>query len=329
MSQNTSQHPFSIPESGKLFVPMTNDYLFRALLQKNNYVLKGLLCSLLHLDESEVASVTITNPIQLGEAIDDKEFILDINVDLNHCRIVNIEMQVINLRNWPDRSLCYLSRSLNQLKHGDDYQDLRPVIQISLLDYTLFPECPEFYATYQLLNVKTHTLYSDKVRLSVLDLTRIDLATEEDRQYQIDHWASLFSATTWEELKMLAQDNDYIKEASETVYHLTQEEKIRQRCQAREDYYHSTNGLYRNYAKAQKELAEKDQQLSEKDQQLSKKNQQLSEKDQQLSEQSQQLSEQSQQLSEKDQQLAEMSALIDSLKSQLSEANASNHSNES
>lgn len=137
--------------------------------------------------------------------------------------------------------------------------------------------------------------------LSVLDLTRIDLATEEDRQYQIDHWASLFSATTWEELKMLAQDNDYIREASETVYHLTQEEKIRQRCQAREDYYHSTNGLYRNYAKAQKELAEKDQKLSEKDQQLS----------------------------EKDQKLAEMSALIDSLKSQLSEANASNHSNES
>ena len=66
--------------------------------------------------------------------------------------------------------------------------------------------------------------------------------------------------------------------------------KIRQRCQAREDYYHSTNGLYRNYAKAQKELAEKDQQLSEKDQQLSEKNQQLSEKDQQLSEKNQQLS---------------------------------------
>lgn len=107
---------------------------------------------------------------------------------------------------------------------------------------------------------------------------------------------------------MLAQDNDYIREASETIYHLTQEEKIRQRCQAREDYYHSTNGLYRNYAKAQKELAEKDQQLSEKDQQLSEKIQQLSEKDQQL---------------------AEMSALIDSLKSQLSEANASNHSDES
>ena len=149
----------------------------------------------------------------------------------------------------------------------------------------------------------------------MLDLTRIDLATQEDKQYQIDLWASLFSATTWEELKMLAQDNDYIREASETVYHLTQEEKIRQRCQAREDYYHSTNGLYRNYAKAQKELAEKDLQLSEKDQQLSEKNQQLSEKDQQLS--------------EKDQKLAEMSALIDSLKSQLSEANASNHSKES
>lgn len=29
---------------------------------------------------------------------------------------------------------------------------------------------------------------------------------------------------------MLAQNNNYFKEASETVYHLTQEEQIRQQC---------------------------------------------------------------------------------------------------
>lgn len=60
-----------------------------------------------------------------------------------------------------------------------------------------------------------YTIYSDKLRLSVLDLTHINLATEEDKQYQIDYWASLFKATTWEELKMLAEKNESIAEATE------------------------------------------------------------------------------------------------------------------
>lgn len=83
---------------------------------------------------------------------------------------------------------------------------------------------------------------SDKLRLSVLDLTHTDLATEEDKKYQLDYWASLFKSTTWEELKMLAQNNEYIEQASETIYQLSQEEAIRQQCEAREDYYRRENG---------------------------------------------------------------------------------------
>ena len=41
---------------------------------------------------------------------------------------------------------------------------------------------------------------------------------------------------------MLSQNNEYLKEASETVYHLTQEEKVRVQCQAREDYYLNNPG---------------------------------------------------------------------------------------
>ena len=53
---------------GPVTIPMTNDYLFRALLQRNNKVLKALICSLLHLKISDVESVTITNPIELGKS---------------------------------------------------------------------------------------------------------------------------------------------------------------------------------------------------------------------------------------------------------------------
>lgn len=272
MQKNTS-----IPQSGALIVPMTNDYLFRALLQRNNLVLKGLICALLHMKEADISSVIITNPIRLGDSIDNKTFVLDINVILNQHHIINLEMQVVNLNNWQDRSLSYLARNFDHLKKGEDYKLTHPVIQIGLLDYTLFPEHPEFYSSYQFLNVKNHTLYSDKWRISVLDLSRIDLATEEDRQYQLGYWAALFKAKTWEELQMLAQDNHYFKEASETVYELTQEERIRQQCLAREDYNRTMKGIENDFAALKAGLADANQQLSEKDQQLSEQSQQLSE----------------------------------------------------
>ena len=234
---------FTFPAFGPLPIPMTNDYLFRALLQRNNKVLKGLVCSLLHLAPEQLHSAEITNPIELGASVTDKTFILDIKILLNDQTVLNLEMQVINQHNWVERSLSYLCRDFDSLQSGESYQAIRPVLQIGILDYTLFPEHPEFYATYQLLNVKDYTLYSDKLRISVLNLTQIELATKEDKSCQIDAWANLFKATTWEELTMLAQNNEYIKEAADTIFRLCQDERVRMECQAREDHYRTQLGI--------------------------------------------------------------------------------------
>ena len=60
--------------TGNIEYGFTNDYMFRAVLQKNKKVLKSLICALLHLKSEEVISVEITNPIVLGETIADKDF---------------------------------------------------------------------------------------------------------------------------------------------------------------------------------------------------------------------------------------------------------------
>ncbi len=223
--------------TGPLCIPMTNDYLFRALLQLNNLVLKGLICALFHLSAEEVSSAAIINPIMLGEAINEKTFFLDVFVTLNNYAHINLELQVINEHNWPERSLSYLCRTFDNLNSGEDYSAVRPAVQIGLLDFTLFPEHPEFYSTYQFMNIKNHTVYSDKMQLSVLNLTRKDLATVEDKDSHLHYWASFFKATTWEELKMLAKQDEFIKEASATIYQLSREEQVRLQCEAREDYY--------------------------------------------------------------------------------------------
>lgn len=192
-------------------------------------------------------------------------------------------MQVINEHNWSERSLSYLCRAFDNLNCGDEYSNVKAAIHIGFLDFTLFPECPEFYSTNMLLNVKNHKIYSDKFRLSVLDLTHIELATEEDKRFHIDYWASLFKATTWEEIKMLAQKDAIIEEASDTIYHLTQEEQIRQQCEARADFLYWQRRRERYIQELEEELAQKDALLAttiaEKDAAIMEKDATIAEKD--------------------------------------------------
>ncbi len=225
---------------GKLPFHLTNDYFFRAVMQENNDVLKALVCALLHLEEPDVHEVTIQNPIELGKHINEKDYFLDISILLDSHMSINLEMQVVNEDNWIERSQCYLCRSFDHLNKGENYKNVRPAVQIGIQDYTLFPEAPEFYATYRLMNVANHKIYSDKLRISVLELNQIKLATEEDRAYRIDYWARLFKATTWKELKALAEQNPIFTDAARTAVVLSNDEKIRQQCEAREDYYRRT-----------------------------------------------------------------------------------------
>ena len=138
--------------TGKISYNMTNNYMFRYVLQKHDKVLKGLICSLLHLKSEDIKSIIIRNPINLAGDVSGKEFILDINILLNSSQLINLEMQVLNEYNWPERSLSYLCRSYDQLFQGQEYEEALPAIHIGFLNFTLHPSHPEFYATYQMLN---------------------------------------------------------------------------------------------------------------------------------------------------------------------------------
>ena len=63
--------------TGKIEYNMTNNYMFRYILQEKQKVLKGLICSLLHLKPDQIKTVTIENPIDLAADVSGKEFILD------------------------------------------------------------------------------------------------------------------------------------------------------------------------------------------------------------------------------------------------------------
>lgn len=47
--------------------------------------------------------------------------------------------------------------------------------------------------------MEKHYIYNDNFTLNVLDISQIELATDEDKAYKMDYWAKLFKAKTWED----------------------------------------------------------------------------------------------------------------------------------
>ena len=78
----------------------------------------------------------------------------------------------------------------------------------------------------------------------MVDLTQIELATEEDKTYQIDYWARLFKAKTWEDLKMLASEYRDFEDITDTMQQALEDKKIRLQCEARERYERDRTSLY-------------------------------------------------------------------------------------
>ena len=265
--------------TGKIDYTLTNNYMFHVILQSNELVLRGLISSLLHLPLDEIDTVQIKNPIEIGESVDMKEFILDIYVLLNNNTELNLEMQVNNLHNWPDRSLSYLCRSFDSLYSGQDYRETKPVIHIGILDFTLFPKNPEFYATYKLLNIKNHQIFNDKFRISVISLKQIELATEEDKEWNLDIWAKFFAAKTWKEIKMLAENNNILTSATESLYKYNSDWLVRERCRAREDYENHELYMQREFERLNQTVNSQKVILQEKEDTIQQLNLTVQEKD--------------------------------------------------
>jgi len=221
--------------TGPINFPMTNDLMFHLVLQKNEDILRGLISALLHIPIDEITSTHIENPIHLNDYLASKLFVFDVKVTINNARVLDLEMQVTNENNWTNRSLSYLCRNFDSLARGTDYNNVMPVIHIGILDFDLFPDHPEFYSTYKLTNQKNSLIYNDNFTMAVLSLNQISAATDEDRRWQIDSWAKVFKAKTWEELKMAATTTT-LEKVADSIFVQNTDEQIRYAMFKKEEF---------------------------------------------------------------------------------------------
>ena len=110
----------------------------------------------------------------------------------------------------------------------------------------------------------------------MVDLTLIDMATDEDKKLHRHLWASFFRATTWEEINMIATQDKNIQLAANKLYQLSEDQRIRDELWARQDAIRQQidfeNYHRRRYEEveakrieAEAKLAEKNKSIAEKD----------------------------------------------------------------
>lgn len=112
---------------------------------------------------------------------------------------------------------------------------------------------------------------------------------------------------------MLSQKNEYIGEAAETVYQLSQEEKIRMQCEAREDYYRTQQGWQDMLAQKDSIIIKKDSEIAQKDSIIIEKDSIITEKDSIITEKDNILMEKEAMLQEKDETIKSVTSEYDEL----------------
>lgn len=95
----------------------------------------------------------------------------------------------------------------------------------------------DFYSEYLLTNTRHPHIFSRNFSLRMLNLNQLENATENERASELYHWACLFRAKTWEDIRMIAENNNAIREAASHLKILSEKEKIQQQAESRERYF--------------------------------------------------------------------------------------------
>ena len=210
----------------ELNICLTNNYAFQKIF-KNEEIVKGFLIALLHLKETDIEELEVTDPFVEGEVKEEKEGILDVKLILNGGKKINIEMQNTYQEDWAERSLFYNCRMFTEgLKKGESYYELPPCIHVGILDFN-YLKSPGFYHRILLKDDTTGELYSSKFQFHVIELSKIATTIGKARKQDLYKWAKLISASTWEEIREESEGNHYMEKVRDEMIKMSQDESER------------------------------------------------------------------------------------------------------
>ena len=130
-------------ETLMIFINPKTDFAFKKIFgsEQSKDILISFLNALLYDGHSIIQDLTILNPYQVPKILGVKESYLDVKAQLKNGSWVIIEMQVLNVAGFEKRVLYNATKTYSaQLKIGDQYSVLNPVIALTVTDFEMFKE---------------------------------------------------------------------------------------------------------------------------------------------------------------------------------------------
>ena len=211
-----------------------SDYIFKLLFGdiRNIDILTEFLKSVLKIPHDDYEKLTIVDPFLKREDINDKMGILDIKLHTKSGRVLDVEIQVLEVPQMSERIIFYTSKMLTeQIRKGDSFDAIKPVISIIIMDFNLIKDSDHYHNSYRLYDNNTQSLLTDLVQVDTLELRKLPKETDNTNLFD---WLSFLKAEREEEYAMLAAKSPVLHKAYGVLKELSQDERVRMIEEARE-----------------------------------------------------------------------------------------------
>ncbi|MDO9423733.1 MAG: Rpn family recombination-promoting nuclease/putative transposase [Methylobacter sp.] len=173
------------------FLDVKTDFAFKKVFGSSDSkdILISFLNSVLEFDGGrKIKDLIIVDPYSIPLLKGMKDTYVDVKAELDGGSKVIIEMQVLNHEGLEKRILYNAAKNYSiQLKKGDAYHLLNPVIALTITDFTLFKNNEELITNFKLIEKKQFIEYSDDIELVFIELPKYN-KTESELDTIQDKW---------------------------------------------------------------------------------------------------------------------------------------------
>ncbi len=161
------------------FLDVKTDYAFKRVFgsEGSRPVLLSFLNAILdYQGEQAIVDLSIVDPYQVPMLKGMKDTCVDVKAVLANGKHVIIEMQVLNVAGFEKRVLHNAAKEYaTQLKKGDEYTLLNPVIALTFTDFVMFEGSDEYLSRFRLIERDRFIEYSDDVELIFVELPKFNV----------------------------------------------------------------------------------------------------------------------------------------------------------
>ena len=197
----------------------------------------------------------------LSDTLDKKTGILDLQIDVNNTEKVDVEVQLVERSNLPERLLFYFSKLyLKGIGKGEDYRIAKRVVLIAIIDYNLKIEIEDkkMETIWQIVE-KNHpkTILTNKFEIHILELEKVKEEYKKNKENKKAQWLLFLDDPETEEVKEIMEKNEDVKEAVIEVRKLSQDEQLQREAELREKAIMDEKAIYQAGLDNGKEEGEK------------------------------------------------------------------------